>query len=67
MAKTTLSAVSSVFDLVDRGSGETNIQDILSEATSKLSKVEMNRLDEIITELTQRLLKRVRERAGAKS
>ena len=67
MAKTTLNAVSSVLELVDRGSSETNIQDILSEATSKLSKEEMTRLDDITTELTQRLLKRVRERAGVKS
>ena len=65
-AKSALDAVSRVLDLVDRGSSDKKIQDILSDATSKLTVDEKNRLDEIVTELTQRILKRVRERAAAK-
>lgn len=66
-AKNTLNSVASVLELVDRGSDEQKIQDILSDATSKLSEDEKDRLDEIVTGLTQRILQRVRERVAARS
>jgi hypothetical protein len=65
-AKRTLSAVSGVLDLLDRGSSDKMIQQVMLDATSKLSDEEKVRLDEIVTELTRRILKRVRERATAK-
>jgi hypothetical protein len=65
-SKNVLSAVRNVFELVDRGSSDSKVQDILTDATSKLSEDEKVRLDEIMTQLTQRILQRVRQRAAAK-
>ena len=44
-----------------------SVEDNLVEATSKLNDVEKERLDEIVTELTQRILQRVRTRVSAKA
>ena len=66
-AKNVQSAVRNVFELVDRGSSDSKVQDILTDATSKLSEDEKIRLDEIMTQLTQRILQRVRRRAAAKN
>lgn len=64
--KSTLDSVSGILELVD-SSSDKKVQDILSDATSKLSKDEKNRLNEIVTELTQRILQRVRKRVAARS
>ena len=65
-ARNTLNAVLSVLELLDRSSSEKKIESILEEVTSKLSEDEKSRLDEILTELTQRILQRVRQRAAAR-
>jgi len=67
-AKNTLKTLSDLLQRLDRnGSSEMSVEDILAEATSKLNDVEKERLDEIVTELTQRILQRVRTRVGVKA
>ena len=67
-AKNTLKSLSDLLKRLDRnGSDKESVEDILAEATSKLNDEEKERLDEIVTELTQRILKRVRTRVGAKA
>lgn len=65
--KNTLNALSGVLAMLDEGKSEKRIESILSDATSKLSEEEKNRLDDIVTELTRRILRRVRERVAARS
>jgi len=68
VAKNTLKALSDLLQRLDRNSSsEMSVENILVEATSKLNDVEKERLDEIVTELTQRILQRVRTRVGAKA
>lgn len=67
-AKNTLNTLSDLLQRLDRNSSsEMSVEDILVEATSNLNDVEKERLDEIVTELTQRILQRVRTRVGAKA
>ena len=67
-AKNTLNTLSDLLQRLDRNSSsEMSVEDTLAEATSKLNDVEKERLDEIVTELTQRILQRVRTRVGAKA
>ena len=67
-AKNTLKTLSDLLQRLDRNSSsEMSVEDNLVEATSKLNDVEKERLDEIVTELTQRILQRVRTRVSAKA
>jgi hypothetical protein len=65
--KNTLNALSGVLEMLDQGKTEKRIESTLSDATSKLSEDEKNRLDDIVTELTRRILRRVRERVASRS
>ena len=67
-AKNTLKTLSDLLQRLDRNSSsEMGVENVLAEATSQLNDVEKERLDEIVTELTQRILQRVRNRVGAKA
>lgn len=67
-AQSVLKALSDVLKRLDQnGSGANSVEETLSEATSALSTEERARLDEIVTELTKRILQRVRLRVAAKS
>ena len=66
-AKNTLKTLSDLLQRLDRNSSEMSVENTLAEATAKLNDVEKERLDEIVTELTQRILQRVRSRVGAKA
>merc|ERR1712032_68830 len=55
-----LTVVSGLLSTLDGNGGE--VEEKLAEATSKLTGNEQNRLDEIVTELTKRVIKRVRAR-----
>ena len=66
-AQNTLRSLSGLIQRLDqRGSGGKSVEDTIADATSKLSAIEKKRLDEIVTELTKRLLTRVRARAVTK-
>eukprot|EP00804_Cyclotella_cryptica_P025632 CCRYP_002844-RA/>CCRYP_002844-RA protein AED:0.03 eAED:0.03 QI:448/1/1/1/1/1/4/272/975 len=65
--KNTLNALSGVLEMLDQGKTEKKMEIILLDATSKLSEDEKIRLDDIVTELTRRILKRVRERVASRS
>lgn len=67
-AKNTLKSLSGLLNRLNRSSGsKQSVEDTLAEATSKLTDVEKERLDEIVTELTKRILQRVRARVGTKN
>jgi len=63
-AQNTLKSLSDILQRLDRNnSGERkSVEDVLSEVTSVLSLGERDKLDEIVTELTKRILKRVQTR-----
>ncbi|KAL9189150.1 hypothetical protein ACHAXT_011640 [Thalassiosira profunda] len=65
-AQNTLNAVSDLLKRLDQSSnGPMSVGDTLAEATAKLSADEKERLDGIVTELAQRILRRVRARVAA--
>jgi len=67
-AQNTLSSLSDILQRMDQNSsGSKSVEETLAEATSKLSVDEKERLDEIVTELTGRILRRVRTRIAMKS
>jgi aarF domain-containing kinase len=66
-ARNTLNFVSDLLRRLDRSSaGTKSVKETLAGATSKLSDDEKGRLDDIVTELTSRILERVRTRLGGK-
>lgn len=68
-AKNTLKVLSDLLRRLDRSSSGTSgvgVEEALAGATSKLSDDEKDRLNEIVTELTSRILQRVRVRVGGK-
>lgn len=66
-ARNTLNFVSDLLQRLDRSSaGTKSVKETLAGATSKLSDDEKGRLDDIVTELTSRILERVRTRLGEK-
>jgi hypothetical protein len=65
-ARNALSALSDLISRLDRiGGGTKSVEGALTEATSKLSSEEKERLDVIVTEITRRIIDRVRKRASA--
>lgn len=66
-AQNTLKSLSDLVQRLDQNGSGKSVEETLAEATSKLSTDEKERLDEIVTELTQRILKRVRARVAMKS
>jgi len=65
-AQNTLKYLSDILQRLDQ-SGSGNVEDTLEEAMSALSSEEKERLDGIVTELTKRILQRVRTRVAMKS
>ena len=68
-AQSTLKVLSDLLRRLDRSSTtgkNNNVEEILVGVTSKLSDDERNRLDQIATELTSRILQRIRTRLGGK-
>jgi len=63
-AQNTLETLSGLVQRLDQNSDGMSIDETLAEATSELSIDEKGRLDEIVTELTSRILRRVRSRVG---
>lgn len=61
-AQNVIQAVSNLLKRLDSKTGG-SVEDVLAEVTAKLSDDEKERLDEIVTELTQRTLAKVRARA----
>ncbi len=61
-ARNVLSTLLGLVKRLDRRSGNDSVEETLFEATSKLTEDEKKRLDGIVTELTSRILKRVRAR-----
>ncbi|KAL7470637.1 hypothetical protein ACHAXS_010881 [Conticribra weissflogii] len=61
-ARNVLSTLLGLLKRLDRRSGNDSVEETLFEATSKLTEDEKKRLDGIVTELTSRILKRVRAR-----
>ena len=65
-AKSALNSLSGLIETLDRNGSGKSVEETLAEATSKLSAAEKGRLDDIVTELTQRIIKRVRSRVASK-
>ena len=63
-AQNVILTVSNLLKRLDSKSG--SVDEILAEITTKLSEDEKERLDEIVTELTQRILAKVRARAASR-
>lgn len=66
-AQNAIKALSGLLKRLDQNSssGDKSVEQTLAEATSKLSPDERERLDEIVTELSRRILQRVRARVAA--
>ena len=67
VVQNTLKALSTLLQRLGRSTnGDRNVIETLTKATSKLSDEEKERLDDIVTELAKRILKRIRARTAAK-
>ena len=66
-ARNALKSLSDILQRLDQndGVGSNSVEETLAEATSKLSADEKERLDGIVTELTGRILRRVRTRIAS--
>jgi len=66
-ARNALKSLSDILQRLDQndGVGSNSVEETLAEATSKLSSDEKERLDGIVTELTGRILRRVRTRISS--